>query len=85
MKQSWERSLTPQLSFICLCFSSSKIYSKISEMSLDVREWTCPHCRTHYDCDLNAAISIKAEAIRILKAEGDARTSTLKQATQSVP
>jgi putative transposase len=55
-------------------FPSSKLCSKcfyrMTEMSLDVREWTCPHCGTHHDRDGNAAINIRAEGIRMLKAEG---------------
>lgn len=57
-------------------FPSSKLCSncfyQISELSLDVREWTCPHCGTHHDRDGNAATNIRAEGIRIIKAEGSA-------------
>ncbi len=57
-------------------FPSSKLCSncfyQIGEMSLEVREWTCPHCDTHHDRDGNAAINIRAEGIRMLKAEGSA-------------
>lgn len=57
-------------------FPSSKLCSncfhQVSEMPLDVREWTCPHCGTHHDGDGNAAINIRAEGIRMLKAEGSA-------------
>jgi len=57
-------------------FPSSKLCSncfyQIGEMSLEVREWTCPHCNTHHDRDGNAAINIRAEGIRMLKAEGSA-------------
>ncbi len=57
-------------------FPSSKLCSncfyQMSEMSLDVREWTCAHCGTHHDRDGNAAINIRAEGIRMLKAEGSA-------------
>ena len=57
-------------------FPSSKLCSncfyQVSEMPLDVREWTCPHCGTHHDRDSNAAINIRAEGIRMLKAEGAA-------------
>jgi len=54
---------------ISLC---SNCFYQISELSLDVREWTCPHCGAHHDRDGNAAINIRAEGIRILKAEGSA-------------
>jgi putative transposase len=51
-------------------FPSSKLCSncfyQVSEMPLDVREWTCPHCGTHHDRDGNAAINIRAEGIRML-------------------
>ena len=57
-------------------FPSSKICShcfhQVSEMPLDVREWTCPHCGTHHDRDGNAAINIRCEGIRMLKADGSA-------------
>ncbi len=57
-------------------FPSSKLCQKcfyqIGEMPLDVREWTCPHCKTHHDRDGNAAINIRAEGIRMIKAEGSA-------------
>jgi putative transposase len=52
-------------------FPSSKLcsecYYQVDEMPLDVREWTCPHCRTHHDRDGNAAINIRAEGIRMLR------------------
>ena len=58
------------------CFPSSMLCSncfyQIAEMSLYVREWTCPHCGTYHDRDGNAAINIRAEGIRMLKAEGSA-------------
>ncbi|MBW4475520.1 MAG: transposase [Tolypothrix brevis GSE-NOS-MK-07-07A] len=57
-------------------FPSSKLCSncfyQIGEMPLDVREWTCPHCNTHHDRDGNAAQNIRAEGIRMIKAEGSA-------------
>jgi putative transposase len=57
-------------------FPSSKLCSncfyQIGEMPLDVREWTCPHCHTHHDRDGNASANIRAEGIRMIKAEGSA-------------
>jgi putative transposase len=57
-------------------FPSSKLCSncfyQIGEMPLDVREWTCPHCNTHHDRDVNAAQNIRVEGIRMIKAEGSA-------------
>ena len=57
-------------------FPSSKLCSncfyRLGEMPLDIREWTCPHCGAHHDRDANAAINIRAEGIRVLKADGSA-------------
>ncbi|VXD20214.1 transposase (fragment) [Planktothrix serta PCC 8927] len=51
-------------------FPSSKLCSncfyQVSEMPLDVREWTCPDCGSDHDRDGNAAINIRAEGIRML-------------------
>ena len=51
-------------------FPSSKTCNyclyKMSEMPLEMREWTCPKCNTHHDRDLNAAKNIRDEALRIL-------------------
>jgi putative transposase len=56
-------------------FPSSKLCSncfyQIGEMTLDVREWTCPHCHTHHDRDANAAQNIRAEGIRMLALSAD--------------
>jgi putative transposase len=55
-------------------FPSSKTCSnclyQMSEMSLDIREWTCPSCGTHHDRDENASKNIREEGIRIIKTDG---------------
>ncbi len=57
-------------------FPSSKLCSscfyQMGELSLEIREWTCPRCNTHHDRDGNAATNIRAEGIRMLQADGTA-------------
>jgi len=56
-------------------YPSSKTCSacghKVDEMDLSVREWTCPKCSTGHDRDLNAAINIAREGVRILAGSQD--------------
>ncbi|WP_442927616.1 zinc ribbon domain-containing protein [Microcoleus sp. A2-C2] len=40
--------------------------NRADNLTLDVRAWTCKHCGTHHDRDVNAAINIRNEALRIL-------------------
>ena len=55
-------------------FPSSKTCSnclyQMSEMPLDVREWTCPSCGTVHERDENASKNIRAEGIRIIRTDG---------------
>lgn len=51
-------------------FSSSKTCSvclnQVGSLPLDVRSWQCQNCETKHDRDVNAAINIRDEGLRIL-------------------
>ena len=51
-------------------FPSSKTcnvcLNQVGSLPLDIRTWTCEHCQTTHDRDINASINIKNEALRIL-------------------
>jgi len=51
-------------------FPSSKTchvcLNRVDSLSLETRSWTCQHCGTHHDRDVNAAINIRNEALRIV-------------------
>ncbi|MGB3535715.1 MAG: RNA-guided endonuclease TnpB family protein [Microcoleaceae cyanobacterium] len=51
-------------------FPSSKTchvcLNQVESLSLNVREWTCDQCQTQHDRDVNAAINIRDEGLRVL-------------------
>jgi len=51
-------------------FPSSKLCNvcgyKNTELTLSDREWICPDCKTNHNRDLNAAINIKKEGLKII-------------------
>ena len=54
-------------------FPSSKTCSnclyQMSEMPLDIREWTCPSCGTGHDRDENASKNLTKSEVRSQKSE----------------
>lgn len=59
---------------ICHCCNQ-----KMNYMGLEIREWTCPNCKTLHDRDINAAINIKNEGLRILdKSTGEVPETGVK-------
>ena len=68
-------------------FPSSKLCSscgyRMNYMGLEIRKWTCPQCNTIHDRDINAAINIMNEGLKILDSTG--RTTETEEFNSSMP
>jgi putative transposase len=57
----------------------------LAELLLSVRVWTCPDCGAVHDRDLNAALNIRAEGLKMLAAghadSRNARGAVVRPAT----
>lgn len=67
-KSDWHRRMVVQIDTY---FPSSKTCSccgyKLEKLPLSVRKWQCPKCDSVHDRDINAAINIEQEGLKILK------------------
>ena len=43
----------------------------VESLPLDVRRWECNHCHTQHDRDINAALNIRDEGLRVIAADPD--------------
>lgn len=50
-----------------LCSFCGHKYEKVRDLS--VREWICPCCNAHHNRDINAAINIRNQGMRVLEAD----------------
>ena len=49
-----------------VCLNQVDSRGEVTSPLLDVRHWTCENCHTTHDRDINAAINLKKEGLRIL-------------------
>ncbi|MFZ1026081.1 MAG: zinc ribbon domain-containing protein, partial [Limnoraphis robusta] len=57
----------------------------VESLPLDIRQWECNHCHTQHDRDINAAINIRDEGLRVIAGRincaGDPRRQPLASGT----
>nr|MDJ0535081.1 zinc ribbon domain-containing protein [Xenococcaceae cyanobacterium MO_207.B15] len=70
-------------------FPSSKTchvcLNQVGSLPLDVRTWTCSVCNTTHNRDLNAAISLRDEGLRLLTVGYDGAYKFRSKATETAP
>lgn len=86
-KAKWNNS---QIIEIGRFYPSSKICSncgnRMQYMGLEIRQWTCPNCGKTHDRDVNAAINIMNEGLKILDNQGTVgNTETEETLVSSMP
>jgi putative transposase len=62
-KAAWSGRIFKKVSARNTSKQCSVCGTKAESMPLSVREWTCEHCGTHHDRDINAALNIKERAV----------------------
>ena len=66
-KAEWEGKVYLEIDrFFPSSKTCSHCFYKVEELPLNTRSWQCPKCSAHHDRDINAAINIREEGLRIL-------------------
>jgi putative transposase len=66
-KSEWEGKTYIEVDrFFASSLTCNVCLNKVDSLDLVIRAWTCGKCQTQHDRDINAAINIRNEALRIL-------------------